>query len=77
MSTPPRPDDGFGVIGDVRSFTQGDVEWRVFEYRSPGAPHLKTLIVLNSRDHHSFERYPENWRTMPATELLKRLSIQA
>jgi len=75
MRIPPRPDDGFGVIGDVRTFWLGDVEWRAFEYRSPVVPHQKTLIVLNPNEHFSFERYPDEWRVMPAVELLARLAI--
>jgi len=75
MSIPPRPDDGFGVIGDIRTFWLGSAEWRVFEYRSPVPPHLKTLIVLNPTDHHSIARYPDQWRTMEPSFLLAQLAI--
>ena len=72
----PTPDDGFGLIGDVRTFILDAIEWRAFEYVSPALPHERRLIVLTQDIYHSAAAFPPDWRTLPPRELLERLSIE-
>lgn len=70
----PTPDDGFGLIGEVRTFTHDGVEWRVFEYQSPLAPgSAPMLIVLSSNAYRESPIYPADWRELPPTQLLREL----
>ena len=76
MTQHPTPDDGFGLIGEILTFTLDDIDWRVFEFRNPVKPHETTLIVLNSHLHHSAAAYPDGWRTLNPAELLARLGLR-
>jgi len=75
MKQLPTPDDGFGLIGDIRTFILDDVEWRAFEYVSPVAPHEQRLIVMNPHAYHSAPNFPAHWRGLAPDTLLDRLSI--
>ena len=76
MTQYPTPDDGFGLIGEILTFTLDDINWRLFEFRSPVKPHDTTLIVLNPKLHHSAVTYPAEWRTLDPAALLARLGIR-
>ncbi|HEX4683430.1 MAG TPA: hypothetical protein VH277_12010 [Gemmatimonadaceae bacterium] len=75
MTQHPTPDDGFGLIGDVRTFSLDGLEWRAFEYRSPVAPSAVTLIVQNPHLHFSAATYPGNWRSLDPDELIRRVHV--
>ena len=71
MTQFPMPDDGLGLIGDIRSFVLDGVEWRAFEYRSPVIPSSDLRLVLMSpRLRHETTVFPSNWRWLTPDELM-------
>jgi hypothetical protein len=75
MNQLPTPDEGFGLIGDIRTFILDGVEWRAFEYVSPVVPHERQLIVLNPRTYHGTSIFPSYWRDLAPVELMALQSI--
>jgi hypothetical protein len=75
MKNFPMPDDGFGLIGDLRTFTLDGTSWRAFEYLSPVTRDPRKLLVVASDDGAYFEMmtFPVTWRLLSPAELVALL----
>jgi len=72
MTQLPTPDDGLGLIGEIRTFVLDGVEWRAFQYQSPVIPSSQpVLILVSATSHYEVPNCPRNWRTAPGEELIR------
>lgn len=63
-------DDVFGILGDIRVFSIDGVEWRAFEYRSPGHSASETqLVLIADARSYAADRYPADWYTLAPEKL--------
>jgi hypothetical protein len=74
MTQPPTPDDGLGLIGDIRTFTLDRVEWRAFEYESPFPPRERHLFLMSRFAYFTAESYPADWRSLEPADLVACVS---
>jgi hypothetical protein len=78
LEDPPRPsptpiDDGYGIVGQIRTVAAGPDRWKVFEYHSPVSG-LRRLAVERAGAVTDVGALPPAWRELSDAELLMLLA---